>query len=235
MLCCLAQAESAKGEANVWTALPSVLWAALIVVALIYLLKPVRELLQHLLLRVRAGAGVKIGSVEIGAVKTAQHHQAVAVARECLSEEEARKAGMPTPEAVQLSQARENFLQMNRKVMLVHRLFRSTKPGQVYDVLIYLVPYGDGNLAQVTGVEYFFGQYWGNAVFESDDRSRGFPVLTSAYGTFLCCARVTFNDGFRWELFRYIDFETGAYAPVLEEPSDSAPNTGPNGKPGGTE
>lgn len=122
---------------------------------------------------------------------------------------------MANREAIEFNIDRQRHYDDTRRIMLVHRLFRSSKQGQVYDVLIYLTPQGRGSLIEVSKVEYFFGRYWGNQIFTSNDRSRGFPILTSAYGTFLCCARITFNDGERLTLFRYIDFEMGAYAPVL--------------------
>jgi hypothetical protein len=224
-LCCLAEAEAPKGEANFWSAFPSMLWVGLILLALAIFYGRLSELLGHLIIRVRSGVGVKIGAVEIGALRTEQHHHGVAeVGTESMTEEQAKKAGDPTAEAKQLAVERKWHLENTRSVMLAHCLFRSTKPGQVYDVLIYLVPYGDGNLVQVTKVEYFFGRYWGNKVFPSSDRSRGFPILTSAYGPFLCCARVHFTAGpqanptpLTATLFRYIDFEMGAYAPLLDD------------------
>jgi hypothetical protein len=208
-------------DANVWTALPSILWVGLLVVVLFLLYKPLSELISQFILRVRAGAPMKIGYVEFGAIQTEQHHAPTIVSSSSSAPESeydaegADPANAMTPAAWELNHARENFYDETRRVMLVHRLFRSTKPGQVYDVLIYLVPRDNVTLVAVTGVEYFFGRYWGNKVFESYDRSRGFPILTSAYGTFLCCARVSFNDGYKQLLFRYIDFEMGAYAPVL--------------------
>jgi hypothetical protein len=155
---------------------------------------------------------MKIGSVEFGAVHTEQHHVPTPIGESSAAPEYLEP---PSPTAFELTGARQQYYTETRRIMLVHRLFRSTHSNQVYDVLIYLVPHYGGSLVEVTSVEYFFGRYWANKIFESYDRSHGFPILTSAYGTFLCCARLTFNDGTKQNLFRYIDFEMGAYAPIL--------------------
>jgi hypothetical protein len=129
--------------------------------------------------------------------------------------------GQATGDEVAFWLARDQFKESSRHLMLVHRLFLSTKPGQIYDALIYVVPTRSGSLAGVTHVDYFFGRYWGNKIFPSTDRSRGFPILTSAYGAFLCCAKVHMNDDSTALLFRYIDFEMGAYAPLLVAEQDA--------------
>src|SRR6266446_6256437 len=202
----------AEAEANIWTALPTILWVALIAAILSLLRTHLSQLISHLVTRVRAGAPMKIGSVEFGALHTELHQMPTAI-DECSS---AHQDFVPmTPAALDINGTRLQHYNETRRIMLVHRLFLSSRPNQVYDVLIYLVPHYEGSLVGVTGVEYFFGGYWANKVFESYDRSHGFPILTSAYGTFLCCARLSFNDGTKQNLFRYIDFEMGAYAPVL--------------------
>jgi hypothetical protein len=215
-------------EANFWTALPSILWVSLLIIILLVLYKPISELISQFIIRVRAGAPMRIGYVEFGAVQTEQAHTASSISsssapESAYSPESAHPAGEGmSPEAMDLNYARESFKEETRRIMLVHRLFRSTKQGQVYDVLIYLVPREGETLVAVSGVEYFFGRYWKNQIFQSYDRSRGFPILTSAYGTFLCCARVSFNDGYQQTLFRYIDFEMGAYAPVLVKKNEES-------------
>jgi hypothetical protein len=103
--------------------------------------------------------------------------------------------------------------------MLVHRLVKSVDKEQLYDIIIYLVPTKGNTLVSVSKVEYFFGKHWANKIYPSVDRSRGFPVKTSAYGPFLCTAELHFIDGGPpVMLHRYIDFEMGAFAPVAEVP-----------------
>jgi hypothetical protein len=120
------------------------------------------------------------------------------------------------PDANQIREReRQNYREKNRDIMLVHRLYRSREDGQLYDLTIYIVPHKEASLIGVTRVEYFLGSYWGNKIFPSSDRSRGFAIATAAYGPVLCTAQVFFNDGSSVMLHRYIDFEMGASAPAL--------------------
>lgn len=213
--------DSTSGD-NLWTALPSILWVGLCATILYCFRRQLFQIFEHLALRIRAGAPMKLGAVELGAVQTAQLHTPAPALESSSSAEEMwtdRVTGTGTETSIRIdasfNQSRQKYYVQTRKIMLVHRLFRSEKTDQVYDVLIYLTPHGSGTLASVTRAEYYFGRYWGNKIFDSLDRSRGFPVLTSAYGTFLCACRVTFNDGSQEILHRYIDFEMGVYAPIL--------------------
>lgn len=159
-----------------------------------------KDLFRIFLVRVRHGASVKVWNLEIGAVN-------------------ALPSAIEKTENARISRSDENQSRENerrayydraRRVMLVHKLFQSTEKGELYDILIYVIPSKDGTLSGVQNVEYFFGSYgWKNRIFVASDRSRGFPVLTAAYGPFLCTADVVFTDGERVMLHRYIDFEMG--------------------------
>jgi hypothetical protein len=103
--------------------------------------------------------------------------------------------------------------------MIVHKLFPSSEPGQVYDVLLYLVERKDGALLGVSKVEYYFGPSWNDYIYPSTDRSRGFPIEVSAYDRFICIARLHFTHTRETAIvFRYVDFEMGSYAPIPTEP-----------------
>ena len=80
----------------------------------------------------------------------------------------------------------------------------------LYDIQLYLVPHKGATLSNVARVEYYFGRHWGNRVFVSIDRSRGFPIATSAFGAFMCTAKLQFTDGGEVYVNRYVDFEMGA-------------------------
>lgn len=203
-----------------WVAVPSILWVLLAATIIYWLRSPLLELIEHLIDRVRAGAALKFGSVEVGAIRTAQDVVPAPAVTSSVPESgfpAGVGSGLLPSIAIDLASIREQYYVQSRRIMLVHRLYRSTKPNQVYDILIYLVPHPDGSLIEVVSVEYFFGRYWGNHVLTSTDRSRGFPILTAAYGSFLCQARLHFNDNIQFDVFRYIDFEMGAYAPVLAD------------------
>jgi len=183
--------------ATVWsTALWILFWTGL----LCFFRHELRDLLRTLLVRVRHGASVKVWNLEIGAVNALPG---------ALEKTEGARVWRPDE-----NQSRENerraYYDHARRVMLVHKLFQSTEKGELYDILIYVVPSKDGTLSAVHSVEYFFGSHgWKNRIFVATDRSRGFPILTAAYGPFLCTAEVVFTDGERVMLHRYIDFEMG--------------------------
>jgi hypothetical protein len=193
---------AAEAADNLWTALPSVLWVGLIVACIILFHSHLASLLTHLTRRIRSGAAVKVGAVDLGAVRTTQQPSGGAVSTTVASP--ARQAG------------RDGVYAASRGFMLVHRLFRSDTDGQHYDVLIYIIPHKDASLIQVTRVEYFLGRFWYNRIFTASERSHGFALLASAYGPFLCTAEVFFTDGTSHTLSRYIDFEMGEYAPFLD-------------------
>ena len=104
-----------------------------------------------------------------------------------------------------------------RSIMLVHRIFRSSTPGQTFDIEVYCIPHKDGSLAGVRSVTYCFGSYWSPNTYESHNRFNGFAVVTDAWGPMMCTAEIAFADGTTAYTSRYIDFEMGAYAcPTLE-------------------
>jgi hypothetical protein len=196
-------------EQPFWGAVPTLLWILFLWSVLFAFRAPIRALLATLETRLRLGAPIKLGSVELGA--------AIAMPGRLGALKEEKQRGIRPDEDGRRIQERQRYYTDTRRVMLVHRLFRSTEEGQLYDILIYLVPSYKGYLTGVVKVEYFFGGYgWENQIFPSADRSRGFPVLTAAYGPFLCTAEVFFSDGYSVMLHRYIDFEMGDYAIALQ-------------------
>ena len=189
-----------------WVAVPSILWFAFGLIVFLVLRKQLSAVLASLVQRLRSGAALKLGLIEVGEIKSVPN-----VAHLHAS----------TTQGTEEDQVRENdrsgYYGRARGVMLVHKLFRSNEPGQLYDALIYVVPHADASLAGVSHVEYYFGQWWGGKVFSSLDRSRGFPMLASSYAPFLCAARLVFTDGNAEIVHRYVDFEMGAYAPIVPE------------------
>lgn len=107
------------------------------------------------------------------------------------------------------SQQRKNLYEINRRVFLVHFVKPSQKQGQLYDVFIYLYRHKFDDLSDIKYAEFFLGPYWKNKIFQAVEETKGFiGISTSAYGTFLCICRVTFQDNHQIELNRYIDFES---------------------------
>jgi len=198
----LADAEKAD---NIWTALPTMLWVGLALIAFLLLRPHLIALLFHLTRRLRSGASCKIWELELGSVRVVPHPPTAGVLTTPLGIAAAARAT-----------ERDGMYAHARGVMLVHRLFRSDTPGQHYDMLIYVIPHKSTSFASVAHVEYFLGSYWGNEIFTATDRAHGFPLRTSAYGPFLCTAHVHFTDRPPAILSRYIDFEMGQSAPFVE-------------------
>lgn len=197
---------TAPSSANdIWAALPSLLWFGLALTLVVFLRKELRLIFSEFAWRLRCGAALKISSVELGSievrpgVEVSQHEKEIGVHPDANRVRERERTG---------------YREKTRDVMLVHRLYKSREDGQLYDLVIYVVPHKEASLAGVSQVEYFLGWYWGNKIFPSVDRSRGFPIATAAYGPMLCTAKVFFNDDTTVTLHRYIDFEMGSSAPA---------------------
>jgi len=181
----------------------------LFILALIIMLllqKQLRGLLSAVVWRVKVGTPVKIASFELGRLYVAP--QGDVRAKKGLIE--VRKDDGTRYEE------RGQYYLPNRDLFLVHRLAPSTDEGEVYDILMYLVPHKEATLAGVSKVEYYFGEYWKQRVFTSTHRPSGFSISTSAYGPFVCTAKIYFTDGHEAMVWRYIDFEMGELGPGIE-------------------
>jgi hypothetical protein len=104
----------------------------------------------------------------------------------------------------------------NRNIFLAHTIRLSQKTGQLYDIAIYLIPHRSNDpkhrrtdLSDIVEAEFFLGAYFDNKVFRVKNRGGVIGITTSAYGPFLCTCKVSFADGERLMLNRYIDFEMG--------------------------
>lgn len=102
---------------------------------------------------------------------------------------------------------RNSVYERHRDIFLTHIIQPSSRPGQEFDVFIYLLRHKSTDLSNVRVAEFFLGPYWENKVFPAVEKDGFIGISTSAYGTFLCICRVTFNDDSHVFLERYIDFE----------------------------
>jgi hypothetical protein len=119
--------------------------------------------------------------------------------------ESMRCAALETPH--EWNDRRKGIYAENRGIFLAHFIRPSLKEGQSFDVFIYLVRHKSEDFSDVRVAEFFLGPYWDNKVFPEVEKSGFIGIATSAYGTFLCLCRVTFDDGSEVYLERYIDFE----------------------------
>jgi len=199
-------ASATPQNANLWGALPSLLWVGLAILAFLLLRRQLIDLLENLARRVRTGASIKLFSLELGQTYVAQNVG------------NSNESAFPhrTDSDSRRWKQREVYYAPNRDILIVHRLAPSKHKGMLYDIEIYLVPHKDSTLASVAKVDYYFGRNWGNQIFSSTDRARGFAISTSAYGPFMCTAELFFTDGESVIIGRYVDFEMGTIGTRME-------------------
>jgi hypothetical protein len=205
-------------DPGAWSLASNALWPLLALLVFLIYRRRIAGLVDAIGLRIQRGARVKFFNFELESLRVPD-------------------VALPTATATTISATRDSSGEWKvarnrgyadaRNVFIAHRLFPSTVPGQLYDILVYLVPHRDrnGTLANVNSVEYYFGESWGDQVFKSTDRGKRFAVVISSYGAgFLCTAKLTFNDGTSTETWRFIDFEMGplGYTPGKTKPSDAA-------------
>lgn len=184
---------------------PDILWILFWLIVLCASRNFLKTAITSLLNRLKHGAGVKIGAFELDALTVTT-----------ASDIKNPKYQVSKDISGQREKERTAKYAAQRGIMLVHKIFKSLQEGQLYDILIYIIPHRDSNLIQVTKVDYFFGEMWHSHIFSANDRSNGFAIATCAYGPFLCSAKVYFNDGTSQTIFRYIDFEMGDVAAMTK-------------------
>jgi len=184
---------------------PDILWIIFWVVVILLTKDFIKTAITTLLNRLKHGAGVKIGSFELQGLKVTENTDIKNSNYETTIDENDERYN-----------ARKAFFEKQRGVMPVNKIYKSQKNGQLYDILIYLIPHKGHNLIQVTSVEYYFGKNWGRKIFKTEDRSNGFAIVTSAYGAFLCSIKINFNDGTDILVYKYIDFEMGDVAAIAK-------------------
>jgi hypothetical protein len=194
--------------------LPSLAWFLFALVALLLFQKTLRDLLHVAIWRIKTGSPLKIASFELGASY---------VSPQADFANKGKTFAVRVDENDERYTERKHYYEPNRYLFLVHRIAPSKQPNQLYDILIYLIPHHEhaAGLASVRKVEYYFGKSWGKRIFTSIDRANSFAISTSAYGAFVCTAKVYFADDSTQPemLWRYIDFEMGSIGkePINQE------------------
>jgi hypothetical protein len=209
-----AMAGVADSPSNFWSALPTILWV-LFAASLLWIFRArVEDLCASLIWRIRSGTPFKLGTLELGAISVSARGDILGGQGRIQSSKDTGRR----------EQDRNRHYIPNRGIFLVHRLVTSRRAGQLYDVEIYAIPHKDSTLACVARVEYFFGSYWGNNIFTTQDRARGFSISTTAYGPFVATAEIVFTDGTSAMVWRYVDFEMGASGSQPLGTSSSSPD-----------
>ncbi len=194
------------------------LWFVFVSLLLILYRSKIKRVVDAVERRLRLGAPFKVGWLELGAsyVNPRQPH----IGHSSLMTR--------TDKDKTFKREHDRIYNGAKQVFIAHRIVPSKVEGQLYDVILYLVPH-TSSLVNIDRVEYYFGPSWGRRsrfwgdwetyVFTSCDRGRAFPVTTSAWGAFLCVARLFFNEAddrgrqkSEW-VYRFVDFEMGAVGP----------------------
>lgn len=187
-------------DPGLWSLLELALWVVLAVIVLGLLRPHLMRLLDELIGRIRRGAALKIFNIELGAIRVSSELPSFSP---LIAEHEDLDGVWEGYRAA--------IYKEQRLVFVAHRLFPAQAAGQLYDILIYLVPHEDrgGTLEAISEVSYFLGPSW-EKIFTSADSGNRFGIVVSAYGKgFLCCARIKYHDGSSVDSWRYIDFEMG--------------------------
>lgn len=92
-------------------------------------------------------------------------------------------------------------------IYLAHVIGPTAHKGQKFNIYVYLVASGDGDLSNVVRAEFFLGPYWGNKIFVIENENGRIGFSTAAYGSPLCICKVIYGDGSTSIIYRYLDFE----------------------------
>lgn len=197
--------------------LQTLVWAG-VILATVFLFKgQLKSVVNAVQARVERGSAVSIGpsGIRLGELRDLERVAPQPVSsgdkREAASwkEEDGNRTSKLPNTPNEWNQYRNHIYNKNRGIFLTHALEPSSTKGQDWDIFIYLMRHKSTDLSDVEKAEFYLGSHWGNKIFEEINKGKTLGIATSAYGTFLCCCLVTFRDGYKVYLDRYIDFEMG--------------------------
>jgi hypothetical protein len=184
--------------------LQTLVWPIFIGVLIFWFRNNLSTVVQAITERIKSGASVKAGPIELGTI-----------AKEMEKLPDAPQSAIKAAEPTDWRQERAEKYRKVDGYMLVHVYRPSTMPSQKYDIFVFIVRHQKGaegpprrHFTEIAKAEFFFGDSWGNKVFEVENSGDIIGVQTHAWGTFLACCRVTFKDVTRDPiiLYRYVDF-----------------------------
>lgn len=196
-----------SGVSELLTFATALVWPVFIAVMLMIFRKEITSTLQLIRKRIASGDNISVASFALQASRVTAGQGLAATTGVALRPDKYDE----------LHQARCKEYDRTRGILLVHRIFRSSTPGQTFDIEVYCIPHKEASLAGVSGVTYCFGSYWKPNTYESQNRFNGFAVVTEAWGPMMCTAEIAFTDGSKVLASRYIDSEMGAFACAANE------------------
>lgn len=194
----------------------TLVWALLIVFLLSLFRKPLAKVFYSLQQRISGDAGGASIKASLGSFVS------IEIGEDLRKLEQVSPSDKPVitltdTQIQQWTEARVDIYTKNRGVFLVHVLKPSQKPGQKFDIFMFLIGHHDaGALDKIAYAEFFFGKHWGNRVIKVEKKGDLIGLSTSAYGPFLAICLVVFTDGYKVTLNHYIDFEMGKQVVTLQ-------------------
>jgi|GEM_PF-5271197 len=134
-------------DEGIYGVITTILWIASAAILLKLLWYPINNLLINFIKRIQAGSALKIGSLELGSFRIFPEMP--------LSNRKINVKNDPQRESL-----RKHIYEEQKRLFIAHKLFPSSEPNQLYDILIYLISHngqsGSGDLSSVEKVEYYF-------------------------------------------------------------------------------
>lgn len=187
-----------EAAGKLFEGLASLGWIALIAFVIYRWRAEFRAVLAGAAERVRSGSGFELGPFKFSQLDL------LAVVGQPVEEREAGEVTITTDAKLQEEIVRQQ--ESERYAFLCHYVFPRRKDTDPHDVALYLTGHFN-RLEQVTRVEHFLGEGWGDAVFASEDRVKRFAIKVGAVGSFLAMARVHFDDGSTTTEHRFVELK----------------------------
>ena len=210
----------ASQVAELLTSISGFAWPAIVFLGLYLLRDRLTEIITIAIKRLEQATDIEIGSLKLKGATITQTGEVLK------SENEDFELISATASDVA---GRHDRYKNQRNLMLVHTIKPSDPPEfiegyRVFDVSVFLHPHRNfGKLNDVRRVTYFFGEKWGKgkhgSKFVVSSGNDQFAMSAKMYGTFLCVATITFQDGTEVKVDRYLDVEM---APVFGISPNSA-------------
>ena len=181
----------------------SILWAGLILAAILLFRPQVTTLLARIAAAQRLKLGIAGGSIEFEGLPVVNP-----------DEPEHSDNQVQVSESRSWIDLRHEIERSSREIYLVHALWTAEREPGKYYIHIYLKKHRgdsphDKDYAAIAHAEFFLGRYWQNRVFKVRNEGKLLGIATWAYGPVLAVCRITFKDGHQATVSRYIDFEMG--------------------------
>jgi len=180
-------------------------WAALVIVLVIWFWRPLNALVEVFVIRVRSGAPFKAGPVEVGIPPSILKTTSIATVTA-----EGTSGGTVEDSVRKLMENKEYPAGLQEQVYLVHqaqvvRERTSPRSGR-YRVRVWAEAYNDELLTRIKRITYrLYDDFHPHTVVATEAREREFELWMNVYGEFTVFAYAECEDGSGLWLTRYLD------------------------------